>query len=328
MIKSKLGAHLAMLCAGLLYGGSLVISNYVVDHPSMTPLAVVQIRSTATMIVFVAVGQWLSRGWVKGYKDLIRLILCGAFGASINMIFFFEGLEKTSPLHASLIMVTVPIVVLVFSRLFSQERISWQKVLGLCLGVAGTLLLLDTEASTTDQEATFRGDLFIVMNAIFYGFYLVLLKPLMKKYHPITVAKGLFLSGSLISLPFCYKSLVGTPFHTFSAEMWGGIAYVIIGATVLTFFLNIAAMTRVNPSAVGYYVYVQPLFASFLHVFMGKSAPTWAEICAAILIFSGVFLISRRSPSKSPLKQRISSFRKSQDTQYHALSKQGQKGKE
>ena len=117
-------------------------------------------------------------------KDLGLIALCGLFGVAVNQLCFFNGLKLTSPVNASLIMLTTPIMVLIASSLYIRERITIAKVIGIIIGAAGaTLLILGTNNNPTSQSNIW-GDLLILINASSYAIYLVLVKKLMKKYNP------------------------------------------------------------------------------------------------------------------------------------------------
>ena len=302
--KGVLWAHAAMLSAGLIYGGSYVAAKEALMH--VPALTIVQIRVTSGALVFGLWAHWLIKEKVRSKTDLLRLAACSLFGVSINMIFFFEGMTRTSTLNASLIMVIVPVIVMLFSRLILKEPMNLVKILGLSLGVSGALLLIITKDIPTQTSSNpVLGNLMILLNASSYGLYLVLLKPLMNKYHPLTVSRWLFLFSTLFCLPFCWQKMVRTPFHSFSQELWWMILYLAIGSTVITFFLNISSLKKVPPSMVGYYIYVQPLFANFIQILRGKEIPAIEDIISAFLIFSGVFLVGmqKQEPAQKPTKK-------------------------
>ena len=112
-------------------------------------------------------------------KDFLRLALCGLTGVAINQLCFFNGLAITSPVHASLIMTINPIFVLITSAILLGTIITSRKILGIALGGIGAVfLLLNTPESTTSNGPSLLGDILILINALSYGIYLVIVKPL------------------------------------------------------------------------------------------------------------------------------------------------------
>src|SRR5690606_14087447 len=112
-----------------------------------------------------------------------------------------HGLMRTTPVHASIIMVATPILVLVLSGVLLGERITPNKALGVALGAIGALMLIFL-GSGHEAGSSVTGDLFILINASSYALFLVMVKPLMRKYSAVTVMAWCFLVGSAIVLPF------------------------------------------------------------------------------------------------------------------------------
>ena len=158
---------------------------------------------------------------------MLLLAICGIFGVVINQEMFFLGLSITTPINAALIMIMTPILVFVISFFLSHEKASWQKILGLILGLSGALVILSGKGFNFSSE-TILGDLFILINATSYAIYLVIVRPLMKKYHPLTVIKWVFFFGLFPVLIFGYNQFIEIQWYTFTTQTWIAVAFVII----------------------------------------------------------------------------------------------------
>jgi len=225
--------------------------------------------------------------------DFSRLGVCGLTGVAINQLCFFNGLSLTSPVHASLIMTINPIFVLLTSAVLIGTSITYRKLLGIALGGAGAVfLLLNTPESATANGPSFKGDILILINAISYGIYLVLVKPLMSKYRPITVVSWVFLFGALFSVPFGVYELKGIDWASFNAENWWALLYVILGTTFLAYLLNIFALGTVDPTVVSIYIYLQPIIVTVLSAVWAYGALDISSLVCAGSIFTGVWLVS------------------------------------
>lgn len=232
---------------------------------------------------------------VTSVRDYLHLALCAFFGVALNMIMFFEGLSRTSPIHAPLIMVTTPILVLVIGFLLGSEKLTILKIFGVVLGTIGAGLLISGRGVATDREATFWGDVMIAINAASFAVYLVIVKPLMKKYHPITVSLWTFIFGFLFVLPVGYRELAVVSWDTLSLTHWAIIAFTVFCTTFLAYTLNAWAIQYVKSSVVGSYIYLQPVLGIAIAVSTGKYTLHWWHLFYAILIFAGVYLVSRKS---------------------------------
>lgn len=293
--KDQLRAHAALFAVALIYGANYTIAKVVLDDDYLHPMAFISLRVGAGIVAF-----WLLHAlWVKERvqrSDFPRLVLCGIFGVALNQSLFFIGLDYTTPINASLIMTTTPVLVLVASAIMLKETIQSKKVAGILIGMTGAVVLIIYGKKFAFNKDGWFGDLLVFINATSYGLYLVLVKPLLVRYHPLTVVKWVFLIGSLGVLPFGLPELMQTPWQTFTPHVWLAIAYVLVCTTVLAYLLNAWAMQSVSPTLVGIYVYLQPLLATLVALVVGKDVLAWPKVVAGVLIFTGVWLVS--SPAR------------------------------
>ena len=285
-------AHLALIGANVIFGLNFVIAKGIMPH-YLDPRSIILLRVTVAVIFF-----WLfHRAFVKEKvekRDLIKLSVCGLFGIAINQIFFFEGLNLTTPINSSIIITSIPILVLIFSNLLLKENITLYKIIGIACGTTGALVIILLQGSISFKSVTFTGNLFIIINSISYALYMVLLKPLLIKYKAITVIKWTFFFGLIFIIPFCIKPALSANWQSIPVNIWLSISFVVIGTTILTYLLNNYSLKYVNPIVTGSYIYLQPFIATVVALLLGKDTLTIQEVISAILIFSGVYFISIR----------------------------------
>jgi drug/metabolite transporter (DMT)-like permease len=294
-------AHLALLGVNVLYGANHLLAKGVMPD-YLGANAFIFIRISFTAVLFFLLHRLFVREKVER-KDLFLLATCGLFGVAINQLFFFNGLEITSAMNAGIIMTSTPILVVILSYFILKERITKLKALGVFLGGIGAIAL--TLVGKVPKFDSSLGDLFIFINALSFGIYLVIVKPLMSKYNPLTVITYNFLFGWLfVSLyPSTWVDLYSASFATFPLDVWLKISFVVIGATFFTYLLNIYALKHVSPSVSGSYIYTQPALVILFTMFFAYAgwsddytkAVTFEKIAYMFMIFSGVYLISRSS---------------------------------
>ena len=294
-----LKAHLALLGANLIYGANYIIAKDIMPN-KIGPSAFIFLRIVGAGILF-----WIIKSFIKEKikkKDIPLLLLCGLLGVATNQLLFFHGLNLTSPIDASIIITAIPIVVLVFSALLLKERITPNKITGIIIGGIGAFLLV-WYGNKTEGTSSLFGNVLIFLNACSYGLYLVLVKPLMKKYNSLTVISWVFLFGFLCMLPFGIPDILQTNFASFTAKTYATIAFVVIGTTFLAYLFNIYALNYVSPSVNGSYVYLQPAI-SFIMVSVyafafGQTAYAQdinpVKITSCFLVIFGVYLISKKA---------------------------------
>lgn len=299
MSKNIYKAHLALLGANLIYGVNHIIAKGVMPH-KIGPSAFVFLR-----IFFAGILFWIIKSFIKekvNKKDFILLAVCGLFGITTNMMLFLHGLSRTSPIDASIIMTATPVIVLILSVFILKERLTSNKIIGIVIGALGAVLLIWYGEKAIGTSSSL-GNLFIFLNACSYSLYLVLVKPLMKKYKAFTIISWVFLFGFIFMFPFGIGDLLATDFSAFTMHTYLTITFVILGTTFLTYLFNIYALTIVSPSVNGSYIYLQPVI-SFLMVGLYAYLFNQTEyskdinivkILSCILVVIGVYLISKQS---------------------------------
>ena len=292
-----LQAHLALFGANLIYGLNYTLAKEVMPD-YILPFGFIFCRVTGALFLFWLFHALFYREKIDR-KDVPRLMLCGLFGVAINQLLFFKGLNITHPINASIIMTTNPILVLIMSTLLARERLSLAKAIGVGIGITGAITLITFNKEFQLSQSTWMGDLLIFINATSYGLYLVLAKPLMKKYKPITVIKWVFLFGYIVVFPVGWSEFNQIQWSTFPPHIIWETVYVIVGTTFLAYLFNIYALKIITPTVASSYIYLQPVLAGIFAIWMGKDEITPIKVLAALLIFTGVYLVSKRPMKKT-----------------------------
>jgi len=301
-LNKTLTAHISLLIANLIYALNFTIAKDVMPN-FILPSAFILLRVIGALFLF-SFSYFIFFFQKIEFKDILRFAICGLFGVAINQLFFFEGLNLTTPINAAIVMTTNPILVMLLSFIIVKEAISFRKILGITLGFVGasTLILSDGAIDLSSNNST--GNLFVFINATSYGLYLVIVKPLLNKYHPLTVLFYVFAFGLLFVLPFGYDDLTNVKWGTIPVNIYLEIIFVVVCTTFIAYLLNSSALKTLTASTVSIYIYLQPILASLFAIFLGADFLDEKKIIASVLIFSGVYLVSIR-PSES-MKQKLS----------------------
>lgn len=227
-------------------------------------------------------------------SDFPRIIACALFGVALNMLTFFKGLSFTSPISASVIMVTTPIIVLVLSAIIIKEKMHLHKAFGIVLGLVGTAFLILYGKSIGNATSAGLGNLLVFVNAVSYGFYLIIVKKLMDRYNAFTFVKWIYLFGFLMVLPFGWAEFKAVSWAILPQAVWWKVGFVVVFSTFLTYLLNLLSMKSLQPTTVAVFIYLQPVFATVFAIGLGKDQLTWVKMLAALLIFAGVYLVTQK----------------------------------
>jgi len=295
-MNSIVKSHLYLLLTTLI--GSL---NYSIAKSIMPefvgPSAIIIIRGIAATSFFWGIEAFLVKDSIKDKKDLLRLFLAGVFGISLNQVLFYEGLNLTTPINASLLQCGVPIFVMVIAFILAREKVTWIKILGLLLGGSGGCLLL-LYSSKTSVEGFHWGDIMVTLNALSYAIFLVMVQPLTEKYDPFTVVKWVFLFGTCLNIPFGYSQFIEVDWNAIPLFGYFCLAYIVIFATIVNYYLNVGVLRYVNPSVAGMYIYLTPIFTSIIAIGWGKDVLTLEKLACSFLILGGVYLVSRKERNR------------------------------
>ena len=291
--------HILIMLANILFGASMPVFKYLLTA-DVPPESITIMRAIFACMMFWLVSFFMPKEKVLP-KDLCPLFVCALCGVGINQWLFVIGLKNSSPVNASIIATAVPIFVLLLAALVLKEPITAKKSLGVFLGVSGGLLLVFNSTQTTSGTNSLWGDMLMLLNQLMYSVYLVLSKPLSRRYSSVTMMKWMFLFSTLALAPFCLQYMQYVPmFHreTFNVSQLYALLYLLFGATFVSFMLIPMALKQIRPTTVSMYNYVQPIIASAIAVAVGQDTFSMQKLLSAALVFVGVYLVTQSKKRK------------------------------
>lgn len=285
-------AFLAALIATSIYGITFTVAKDVMPV-HIKPFGFILLRVGVAASLFWVIGSLFFKIEPIERKDIWRLIAAALFGIAINMLSFFKGLSYTTPINAAVIMATAPIMVFVFSIFILKEKILIRKIIGIVIGLIGTvILILYGQKSTATGSNIPLGNLLVFINATSYSLYLVIAKKLTVKYHPFTFARWIYLIGLLMVLPFGFQEFSAIQWQSLPIDIWWKIGFVVVLSTFITYLFNLFALTKLKPTTVGIFIYLQPVVATIFALYVGSDSLNTVKIIATICIFIGIYLVS------------------------------------
>jgi drug/metabolite transporter (DMT)-like permease len=280
----------------LIYGVTFTIAKDVMPH-FIDAYGFILLRVGGSALLFW--GVWLIMRMLKigpnekiALHDFPRIIACAFFGVALNMLTFFKGLSMTSPISAAVIMVCTPLIVLVLSAIIIKEKMLKRKILGILLGLFGTSFLILYGKSVENNSNVSLGNFLVLVNAVSYGYYLVIVKKLMDKYNAFTFVKWIYLFGFVMVIPFGLSQFQSVDWAVLPSNIVWKIGFVVVFSTFFTYLLNLLSMRELKPTLVAVFIYLQPLFATVFAISLGKDELSWVKLSSAILIFTGVYLVT------------------------------------
>ena len=293
-MNSRALALLAAFGATTIYGMNHTIAKVVMPH-YIGPFGFIMLRVVGACILFWLVGFFMPKETIER-KDFLRIAFTALFGMCINMLMFFKGLQLSTPINSGVIVTLTPIIILILSAFFLKEKLTRFKFLGIILGFIGALLLILYGNSTKVINAPniSFGNTMLLINAVSFGAYLVMVKPLTKKYSTVTLMKWMFLLGVIYTFPFTITEFIQVSWKTLPFEAIWRISFVIVGTTFLTYMFNVFALKTLPATTIGAFTYLQPIITIFYAVITGNDILDGVKILACLLVFLGVYLVSKK----------------------------------
>jgi len=278
--------RLALVMVQLLFGLNYLASKLVVSV--LEPAAWAMLRALTAFVILALLAVVGRRRLPRG-RDMWYLAGCAVLGVTLNQILFLEGLSRTTPAHSALICCTIPLFALLAAVLLRQERLSRRKLLGVTIGLLGVLILLEVDRFSLDARYLL-GDVLTLINAVCYGFYVVLSGRVMMRHDSLGATTVIFAWGTLGILFYGGPALWQAPLGDLSWTVYGAMAFAILGATVATYVLNLWALKHTHASRVALYVFLQPVVATVLAVLMLDEPVTWRLLLAGALVLVSLTL--------------------------------------
>lgn len=286
-------ALIAVSIATLIYGVTYTIAKDVMPN-YIKPYGFILLRVSSATLIFWTVGLFTKQQKIEK-SDYKKILIASFFGITINMLAFFKGLSLTSPISASVMMVTSPIMVLIFSSILIRKPIGKQRILGVFIGLVGALFLITLGNSSTGTSTNSAfGNFLVFLNAASYGLYLVLAKDLVKKYNPIVFIKWLYLFGLIFVIPFGYSELTAVIWQEIPTNIYWNISFVLLFTTCITYLFNLYGLSKLKPTTVSVFIYLQPVIATIYALIVGSDSLNLVKLCATLLIFLGVYLVTKQ----------------------------------
>tara|TARA_B100000945_G_scaffold9053_1_gene7332 strand:- start:1284 stop:2174 length:891 start_codon:yes stop_codon:yes gene_type:complete len=256
-------------------------------------LGLVFLRVLGATIIFWTISLFFKTKPIEK-KDRLTILKCGLFGMSINIAAFIAGLDYSTPVNSSILIIISPIFVVILSFFIFKNKINFIKILGIIIGFIGAMILILTADSNSSIGRNIPlGNFLFIVNSVSYAYYLIIVKPMAEKYDLITLFKWLFLIGLIFNFPLGINQFLDVDWA--SLPLWEAVlpmVFVVVGTTCMTYFLNGYALSKITSTEVAVFMYLQPIIGILFAIFTKSDTITLIMFIASVLIFTGVYLAS------------------------------------
>lgn len=292
--KNSILGHIACFTAYLIFGLNIVVCKDLTSSGVISPLALFTLRSLGAGALFWIISIFLPKEQVER-RDLPKIFAASVLGFFLTQISFLMAISRITPMDCSIVASLSPLYTMFIAAYVLKEPLSAQKIGGVVLSLCGVIYLIlnSVTAASGVVQTTPAGVLLMIANSLCFSLYLGIFKPIITKYSVVTFMKWIFLFSSLMSLPFSAKEIVHTDFAALPLSYMAELAFLIICATFVTYFLIPVGQKRLRPTLVSMYSYVQPIVAIVVSIYVGMDTLSWQKVLAAVTVFAGVIIVSR-----------------------------------
>ena len=289
-MQKKVLPLLAATIATTIYGINHTVAKMVMPI-YIGSLGLVLLRVLGATIMFWTISLFFKSKPIEK-QDRLTILKCGLFGMSINIAAFIAGLDYSTPVNSSILIIISPIFVVILSFFIFKNKINFIKILGIILGFIGAIILILTADSNSSIGRNIPlGNFLFIVNSISYAYYLIIVKPMAEKYDLITLFKWLFLIGLVFNFPLGINQFLDVDWQNLPLlQAILPMAFVVICTTFMTYFLNGYALTKLTSTEVAVFMYLQPIIGVMFAIFTNSDTITLTIVIASMLIFTGVYL--------------------------------------
>lgn len=294
MRTDSIFGHGAAFIAYAIFGFNIIICKDLTSEGLIPPLGIFTLRSLVAGALFWIVSMFQPREQVER-KDYIKIFAASMLGFMTCQVTFLVGIPHITPMDCSILTAMAPIYTMAVAAIAIKEPITFKKAGGVALSFAGIIYLIVSRVTApggTAESSPF-GIFMIILNSLSFSMYLGIFKPLIAKYSAVTFMKWIFLFSALVAAPISMRGLIEVEWAAIPTKQYAELAYLIICATFITYFLIPLAQKRIRPTLVSMYSYVQPIIAIAVSIAIGMDALTWQKALATVMVFAGVVIVSR-----------------------------------
>ncbi len=291
--KDSIIGHLACFIAYAIFGFNIIVCKDLTNGHLISPLAIFCLRSIGAGGLFWLISAFMPAEKIDN-KDYLKIFAASMLGFFTCQITFLVGIPYITPMDCSILTAMSPIYTMAIAAIAIKEPISCQKAAGVAVSFAGIIYLIVSKTGNLGgaSQTTLFGIFMIVLNSLSFSMYLGIFKPLIGKYHVVTFMKWIFLFAFAVSAPFAGKEIATLDWSSIPSIQFAELAYLIVCATFITYFLIPIGQKRIRPTLVSMYSYVQPIIAIVISICIGMDTLTWQKVAASVMVFGGVIIVS------------------------------------
>jgi len=295
---------MASFGAYAIFGLNIIFCKDIANEGGLSPEVLFMLRAFCAGLLFWGVGLFGRRRAERHHRpplsDLLRMAGAAMLGLVIPQLTFLTAITMTAPIDLSVVQSGTPIMTMFVAAIFLHEPITWKKAGGVLLSFGGVVWLIFQSVHAAQVQTRPLGIILTVLNSLSFALYLGVCRPVISRYSVVTLMKWMFLFSFVVMLPFAWRPLVEFDPSVVTPRAWWEVAYLIVFATFVAYFLIPVGQQRIRPTLVSMYGYLQPIIAAAVGIALGMDSLTSTKLLAAALVFAGVAVVNRSKAAPAP----------------------------
>jgi len=278
-----------LLTMAVIWGANFTVVKF--GTQVLTPLAFNGIRVLLAAIALSALA-FLRTRERPARRDIAALLALGLIGNGLYQLLFVEGVARTRPADASLVIAAAPAFIALLGRISGVERIGGRSTLGVALSIAGVALVVigAPQAVSGEMQSTLLGNLLMVGCALCWAVFTILLKPYTHRIDAIQLSAITMVGGTALLLVFAAAPIARTDWTAVGPLTWGAVAYSGLFALVIAYLFWYRGVRIIGPTRTAIYANFQPVIAMLIAWLAFGDAPGLVQIAGVVIITTGLAL--------------------------------------
>lgn len=284
---------IALIIANLIWGAASPIFKFaLVNIPPLTLAFVRFFFAGLIMIPFIRnIEIKLNRA------EWVELILGSLFGISLNITFFFWGLQRAESINAPIIASSGPVFLYFLSTFFLKEKPRLKVLAGMIIALLGVILIILSPVLFDGKVFAFgelQGNIFFLIATLSAVLHPFLHKNVVEKIGAFKVTIMSFLIGSITFFPFMLMELRTWSFSQLNYQGWTGIIFGVFLSSALAYYLFSYGIAKIKMQEVGLFTYIDPIVAVLIAIPLLHEYPKFYFFIGSVLVFGGIYLAESR----------------------------------
>ncbi|MBI5614429.1 DMT family transporter [Candidatus Gottesmanbacteria bacterium] len=284
----------ALIIANTIWGAAPAIFKLSLENIPPFTLAFWRFFLGSLVMIPILKGQiWFK---LKSISDLVLLFFNSLSGITVNILFFFLGLNLTKSINAAVIASSAPIMTFAIAILLLRERFVAKKCTGMLLGFLGILIIILEPILTKGLDGSVLGNIFFVLATLGAVGGTISGRSLFQKYNPLVLSFWCFVIGAFTFLPLAVNEYIKIP-TLYTILDWRGYLGIFFGSllsTAAAYSLFNWGLSKIRASDASLFTYIDPVVGALLGVAILHEPVSLFFLTGGALIFIGIFIAEGR----------------------------------